>query len=124
VRGWVFRMHRQARFRCGQGSHGPTGLWRCGVLFLLLFVGLELCHPAADLLHLGGHLSCAEHNTAAHGSAAGEGPVLDAHGPFVLASAPLFQRPSPCRGALPVLEELPESRFLSVPSPVPIQNRV
>ena len=108
----------------GKRALRHTGWWRWGLLFLVLFAGLELCHPVADLLHLNGHLRCAEHHTATHGSTAGEGPVLDAHGPFVLVSAALFQHPASHRWLLPLPDHSPESPFLSVPFPVPICSRV
>ena len=95
---------------------------RVGLLFLLLFVGLELCHPAADLLQFSGHLRCAEHNTAAHGPPAAEDPVRDAHGPFVLTLTSLFQLPAPRCWVLLPGDHHPESLFLSVPSPIPIRS--
>ncbi len=97
-------------------------MYRAGLLFLVLFVGLELSHPAADLLQFSGHLLCADHDSAAHGAPAEL--VLDAHGPFVLASSPLLQLPSPRRWVLLPRDHSPESPFLSVPSPVPIRSCV
>ena len=108
----------------GKRARRHTGLWWWGMLFLLLFAGLELCHPAADLLHFNGHLGCAEHRAAAHSSNAAEHPTLDAHGPFVLASASLLQLPSPRRWVLLPRDHSPESPFFSVPSPVPIRSCV
>ncbi len=91
-----------------------------GLLCLLLFVGLELCHPAADLLHFNGHLGCSEHKAAAHSSNAAQNLTLEAHGPFVLVSAPLFPLPAPQRWFLLPRAQSPESLILPVPSPVPI----
>ncbi|MDF1556256.1 MAG: hypothetical protein P1P84_24525 [Deferrisomatales bacterium] len=95
-----------------------------GPLCLLLFLGLELCHPAADLLHFNAHLGCEEHNAAEHSSNAAENPTVDTHGPFVLVSAPGFQLPVPGRWALLLRAQRPESLVLPVPSPVPICGSV
>jgi hypothetical protein len=90
--------------------------------FLLLFVGLELCHPAADLLHRNSHCDGAEHNTADHGTTAAETQSIEAHDPLVLASAPRFQLPMPRRWVVPYSDPRPESPALFVPSPVPIRS--
>ena len=117
-----FQMLPEVGFRWGGGSPHRDGLRRAGLLFLLLFAGLELSHPAAGLLQFSDHLL---HDSAAHGGTpADREVVLDDHGPFVLASAPLLQPPSPRRWLLLPPDYSPESPFLSVPSHVPIRSCV
>ena len=97
-----------------------TGRRLLSVVFLLFLAAFELSHPTADLLHLEAHRLGFDHNTPVHGSHTGEDPARDAHGPFMVAPAPLPAPPQMCCGPSRSADRVPDSPSISIPSPVPI----